>query len=165
MFEAWTGKIPWRKVKVKSLSPVGLFATPWTVAHQAPLSMEFSRPEYCSGLSFPFPGEKRLAYNAGALGSVPGSGRSPGEGNGNPLQYSGLENPMGRAAWQATVHGVTQSQTRLKRLSTHARATMILKWLPLSKGQTCSYHHCSLRTLIFSIGSSPSVQGREENHS
>ena len=98
-------------------------------------------------------------------GSTPGPGRSSGEGNGNPLQYSGLENPMGRGAWQATVHGVTQSQTRLKRLSTHARAIMILKWLPLSKGQTFSYHHCSLRTLIFSIGSSPSVQGREENHS
>ena len=43
----------------------------------------------------------------------PGLGRSPGEGNGNPLQYSCLENPMDRGAWQATVHGVTKSQTRL----------------------------------------------------
>ena len=42
-----------------------------------------------------------------------GSGRSPGEGNGNPLQYSWLENPMDRGAWRATVHGVTKSQTRL----------------------------------------------------
>ena len=47
------------------------------------------------------------------LGSIPESGRSPGEGNGNPLQYSCLENPTGRGAWQATVHGVTKSQTRL----------------------------------------------------
>ena len=45
------------------------------------------------------------AYNEGDLGSIPGSGRSPGEGNGNPLQYSYLENPMDRGAWQATVHG------------------------------------------------------------
>ena len=54
-------------------------------------------------------------------GSIPGSGRSPGEGNGNPLQYSCLENPMDRGAWRATVRGVTKSQTRLKRLNMHAR--------------------------------------------
>ena len=45
------------------------------------------------------------------LGSIPGSGRSPGEGNGYPHQYSCLENPMDRGTWQATVHGVTKSQT------------------------------------------------------
>ena len=47
------------------------------------------------------------------MGSVPGSARSPGEGNGNPLQYSCLENPMDGGAWQATVHEVTKSQTQL----------------------------------------------------
>ena len=52
-------------------------------------------------------------------GFDPGLGRSPGEGNGNPLQYSCLENPMDRGAWQATVHGVAKSCTRLKRLSPH----------------------------------------------
>ena len=46
--------------------------------------------------------------------SLLGSGRSPGEGNGNPLQNSCLKNPMDRGAWQATVHGVAESQTRLK---------------------------------------------------
>ena len=51
---------------------------------------------------------KKSAYNAGDLGSIPGSGRSPGEGNGNPLQYSCLENTTDRAAWQATVHGVSR---------------------------------------------------------
>ena len=51
--------------------------------------------------------------NVGDLGSVPGSGRSPGEGNGNPLQYSCLENPMDRGAWWATAHGVAKSWTRL----------------------------------------------------
>ena len=44
-------------------------------------------------------------------GSIPGLGRFPGGGNGNPLQYSCLENPMDRGAWRATVHGVTKSQT------------------------------------------------------
>ena len=52
---------------------------------------------------------KNLPANAGDLGLIPGLGRSPGEGNGNPLQYSFLENPMDRGAWQVTVHGVTES--------------------------------------------------------
>ena len=51
------------------------------------------------------------ACNAGGLGSTPGSGRCPGEGNGNPFQYSCLENFMDRGGWQATVHGVTESDT------------------------------------------------------
>ena len=53
------------------------------------------------------------ACNVGDLGSIPGSGRSPGEGNGNPLQYSCLENPMDGRVWWATVHGVAKSRTRL----------------------------------------------------
>ena len=63
-----------------------------------------------------FPGgseDKASACNAGDPGSIPGLRRSPGEGNGNPLQYSCLENPMDRGAWWATVQGVTKSQTRL----------------------------------------------------
>ena len=51
---------------------------------------------------------KNLPSNAGDLGSIPGSRRSPGKGNGNPFQYSCLENPMGRGAWRAIVHGVTE---------------------------------------------------------
>ena len=51
---------------------------------------------------------KEPACNAGDLGSIPGSGRSAGEGNGNPLQYSCLENPMDKGAWWAMVHGVTR---------------------------------------------------------
>ena len=60
----------------------------------------------------PFPGgsdSKESVYNVGALGSIPRLERFPGEGHGNPLQYSCLENPMGRGAWQATVHGVAES--------------------------------------------------------
>ena len=59
-----------------------------------------------------FPGGlagKDSSCNAGDMGSVPGSGRSPGEGNGNPLQCSCLENPMDRGAWRATVHAVAKS--------------------------------------------------------
>ena len=63
-----------------------------------------------------FPGgsdDKASVYNMGDLGSIPGSGRSPGEGNSNPLQYYCLENPMDGGPWQATVHGVKKSWTRL----------------------------------------------------
>ena len=56
---------------------------------------------------------KDSVCSEGDLGSIPGSGRSPEEGNGNPLQYSCLENPTDRGAWWAAVHGVTKSQTRL----------------------------------------------------
>ena len=59
------------------------------------------------------------AYNVGDLGLVPGLGRSPGEGHGNPLQYSCLENSMDRWAWQATVHGVTKSWIWLSNWHTH----------------------------------------------
>ena len=65
-------------------------------------------------LGFPGGSEVKVyACNAGDPGSIPGLGRSPGEGNGNPLQHSCLENPMDRGAWWATVHGVTKSQTQL----------------------------------------------------
>ena len=57
--------------------------------------------------------DKESAVNAGDPGSIPGLGRSPREGNGYPLQYSCLENSMDRGAWQATVHGITKSRTRL----------------------------------------------------
>ena len=62
---------------------------------------------------------KNLPTNAGDAGLTPGSGRSPGEWNGNPLQYSCLGNPMDRGSWHATVHGVAKSQTRLS-IYTHA---------------------------------------------
>ena len=56
---------------------------------------------------------KESAYNAGDLGLIPGLGRYPGVGHGNPLQYSCPRIHMDRGAWQATVHGVAKSQTRL----------------------------------------------------
>ena len=60
---------------------------------------------------------KESATDEQDTGWIRGSGRSPGGGNGSPLQYSCLENPMDRGAWRATVHGVTKSQTRLKHLN------------------------------------------------
>ena len=58
---------------------------------------------------------KESACNAGDLGSIPGWGRSPEEGNGYVVQYSCLDNPMDRGAWWATVHGVTESQMQLNK--------------------------------------------------
>ena len=65
-------------------------------------------------------------------GSIPGSGRSPGGGRGNPFWYSCLENPMDRGAWQATVYSIAKSQTQLKRLSTH-----IVMFLALAHMHVC----------------------------
>ena len=67
-------------------------------------------------MSVGFPGGsmlKNLPTNAGDVSLIPGLGRSPGGGNGNPLQYSSLENPMDRGAWRATVHGITKRWTWL----------------------------------------------------
>ena len=72
----------------------------------------------CNMCGFPGGSEvKASACNAGDLGSIPGLGRSPGEGNGNPLQYSCLENAVDGGAWWATVHGVAKSRTRLSDLT------------------------------------------------
>ena len=60
---------------------------------------------------------KESALSVGDLSSIPGSGGSPGDDNGNPLQYSCLENSMDRGAWQATVHAVKKSRTRLTNTS------------------------------------------------
>ena len=74
-----------------------------------------------------FPGGsegKESTCNAGDSGSIPGLGRSAGEGNGNPFQYSCLENPMDRGAWWATVHGVTNSWGTTEPLR------LCLLWIP-----------------------------------
>ena len=66
----------------------------------------------CFDANFPGGSDgKESACNAGDPGSIPGLERSPGEGNGTPLQYSCLENPMDGGAWQATVHGIIESWT------------------------------------------------------
>ena len=102
-----------------------------------------------------FPGGsevKASACNAGDLDSIPGSGRSPGEGNGNPLQYSCLENPMDRGAWWATVHRVTKSRTRLSNF-THSLCVYvsvpISQFIPLPLPPPCS-HLCFLHLCLYS---------------
>ena len=85
-----------------------------------------------------FPGGsdgKESAYNVGDLGSIPGSGRSPGGGHGNLLQYSCLENPMDRGAWKATDHGVAKSQTQLTKHSTGFGHTGVSPVQPGSPGR------------------------------
>ena len=69
---------------------------------------------------------KACTCNVGDPGSIPGSGRSPGEGNGSPLQYSCLENPMYREAWQATVHGVSKELDTSEQLHFHFQFNVFL---------------------------------------
>ena len=86
-FDSWVGKVPWRRDRL----PTPVF------------------------LGFPGGSDDKesASCNAEDLGSIPGLGRSPGEGHGNPLQYSCLENPMDKGAWWAIVHGVTKNWTWL----------------------------------------------------
>ena len=89
--------------------------------------------------SFPGGSEaKASAWNAGDPGSIPGSGRSPAEGNGNPLQYSCLENPMEGGAWWATVRGVIKSRTRLSDFTFTLLSTSLLEQ------RKCMNHCCFL---------------------
>ena len=84
-------------MKVKSLSRVRLLVTPWTAAYQAPPSMGFSRQEYWSGVPSPSPCIfSKLSLIILSFGN---QNTNFGEGNGTPLQYSCLENPMGEGAW------------------------------------------------------------------
>ena len=126
MHETWVQFLGWEDhlEKERLLTPVfwpGEFHrlySPWG-------RKESDKTEQLSLLLLPwclmgFPGGsdgKESTCNEGDLGSIPGSVRSPGEGNGNPLQCSCLENPRDGGAWWAAVYGVVQSGTRLKRLS------------------------------------------------
>ena len=79
------------------------------------------------------PDGKESACSAGGLGSIPGLGRAPGEGNGYPLQYSCLENSMDREVWWATVHGVTKSRTKLSDEHTHFLELLLYTYSSLKK--------------------------------
>ena len=85
---------------------------------------------------------KELAYNAGDPGSIPEGGRSSGERDGNPVQYSCLENSMDRGAWQATVHGVTNCWGTIKQLSPfHYRGLSV----------SSNYFSASVKLFSFSV--------------
>ena len=94
-------------------------------------------PDALTGGSFPFglPWWFRWEVShVGDLGSIPGTGRSPGEGNGNPLQKSCLENPMDGGAWQAMVHEVAKSQTQLSDFTFTSQVALVVKNLPTNAG-------------------------------
>ena len=90
------------------------------------------------GLSWWFSG-KEFACNTGDLSSIPGSGRSPGEANGNPLQYSCLGNSMDRGAWWATVHAVTESDTT--EVTWHTQCMYVNSNLPVHPTLPCACLH------------------------
>ena len=143
-----------------SLSAGALRYRAWALAHQALLSIGFPRQEHWSGLPFPSPEDLPdpgiKAGRGEAKDSAPVLERSPGEGNGYSLQYSCLENPMDRGAWWATVHRVTQSRTRLKRLSTHDHQELVAQksaghqaWVPGAGSPCLGPLGVSLYTLHF----------------
>ena len=89
---------------------------PLLIPLTVPASLQWTGINCAATVCLGFPGgsdSKVSAHNAGDLGLIPGPWRSPGEGNGNPLQFSCLENPIDGGAWWATVHGVAKSRTRL----------------------------------------------------
>ena len=127
-FHPWVGKMPWRKQPIQ----YSCLGNPMFRRAGGLQSMRLQRAGHDWVTKYThtvynitclyyiiirgFPGgsdSKEFACNAGDLGSIPGLGRSPGEGNDNPLQYPSLENSMSRGAWQDTVHGVAESRTRL----------------------------------------------------
>ena len=103
---------------------------------------------------------KNSSASAGDIrGSIPGSGRSPGEGNGTPLQHSCLENPMDRGAWQATVHRVAKRWTRLKRLRMHAKPPQHEQILT-AKTEACEAHsRPGKMTLVLTLAASSRCKG------
>jgi len=92
-----------------------------------------------------FPGVsdgKEFSCNVGDLGSIPGLGRSPGEGNSYTLQYSCLESSLDRGAWQVTVHGVTKSQTQVNEFHFHFSLVLETLWeIFLTSGNNEKYNH------------------------
>ena len=106
---------------------------------------------------------KESACNSEDLGSVPGLGRSSGEGKGNTLQCSCLENPMHRGAWQSTVHGVTKSQTQPSDEHTGYVHLQLCKMLPncsskvLSRGALPPHQQCTTVTISTSGRSGENV--------
>ena len=105
-FQEWEAVLNYFGIKSK------LFQWPPRPCHIRPL------PTFLRGFPSGSDG-KESAFNVGDLSLIPELGRSPGEGNGYPLQYSCLENPLDKGAWLATAHRVIKSQTRLKQLSMH----------------------------------------------
>ena len=118
MWETWVRSLAWEdlleKRKATHNSSILAWRIPWTLlsmgVQRAGRDFHLTNPIWTSLVAQRL---KASACNAGDPDSIPGLVRSPGEGNGSPLQYSCLENPMDGEAWRATVHGVTKSWTVL----------------------------------------------------
>ena len=122
----------------------------WKCPGSGPIIYNQVNKNVCLG----FPGDsdgKESACSAGELGSIPGSGRSPGGEHGNPFQDSCLENPMYRGVWRATVYGVRKSWTRLKRLSMYAHRqqySLNITFMCTGKPKTvCDLLHCNIHLM------------------
>ena len=95
-------------------------------------------------------GSKASACNAGDVGSIPGSGRSPGEGNGNPLQYSCLGNPKDKGARWATVHGVAKNRTQ-QHTHTHAYVAWVQEHLKICSFLYITWHPLDFRVCLLQM--------------
>ena len=95
-------------------------------------------------------GVKNPLATAGDAASIPGLGRSPGEGNGNPLQHSCLENPIDRGAWQATIHGVAKSPTWLSDWTRTTTKYEIKQWELSSAQPAVLVFYCAVLRLVVS---------------
>ena len=125
-------KITAHECQVKDLTQTGPFQSPPHCSCPLPPRAQFQTLQLISFSDMQASQAalviKNLPVSAGDVkgrDSIPGAGRFPGAGNGNPLQYSCLKNTMDREAWWATVHGVPKSRTRLKRLSRHISSMYI----------------------------------------
>ena len=172
-FDPWVAKIPWRKAWHPT--PVVLPGeSPWTEEPGGLESTELQRVRHDwatehrqQRLNRSFSGSdgNESACNAGDQGSIPGSGRPPEEGSGNPLQYSCLGNSMDGGAWWATVCGITKSQTQLSDC-TH---TEHIEWVSNKtrddwlKGQRLGHPQISrMGNQLFSLPSGTQVEKRSE---
>ena len=141
-FQSWPGKSQGKLVtfvQVESSADLVQWLRDWCHSHSTKLNASVSIPGSSVG--------KESACSAGDPSSFPGSGRSPGEGNGNPLQYSCLENPMDSRAWRASVHKVTQSQIWRKCLSTRCALWPVLSLVIIADSYIMVHvrhtRHCS----------------------
>ena len=103
------------------------------------------------------------AGDSGDVSSIPGSRKSPGEGNGNPLQYSCLENPRDGGAWWAAIYGVAQSRTRLKQLSSSSSSKLILWVSQVVKNPPANAR--DLRDEVQSLGQEDPLEKGTATHS
>ena len=151
-FDPWVGKIPQRKERLPTLvfwpGEFHGLCSPWVRKESDMAECLHLYVLSCFNYFLThLPGgsdSKVSAYSVGDLGSIPGLGRSPGEGNGNPLQCSCLETARDGGAWWAAVYGVAQSRTQLKRLSSSSSSKdqhELPRWLS-GKETACQCGRC-----------------------